>query len=300
MATRDGEEFIGEQLVSIAAQEGVTVELWISDDGSSDRTLEKITDFMAAHPALPVRLLKGPQAGFVRNFLSMVCNRDLDAPYLAFSDQDDVWHPDKLRVAVDALAHVPPGVPALYTSRTRTVGNDGEIKGCSAQFRRAPSLENALVQSIGGGNTMVFDDAVRRLLICAGSDVDVQSHDWWTYLAATSCGGFVVYDPEPHIDYRQHEGNIVGENSSLTARILRVNMLLKGQFRDWLDRNLDALQRIEPQMTPQARAKVEAFRALRKKRSPLARLRELKRLGLYRQTPFGTISMNVAAFLNRL
>lgn len=300
MATRNGEEFISEQLLSIARQKGVEVELWISDDGSGDGTLLKIENFMAAQPALPVRVIRGPEAGFVRNFLSLACNPDLDAPYFAFSDQDDIWHPNKLRVAIDALVHAPVCFPALYTSRTRTIGRDGEIKGYSPQFRQPPSLENALVQSIGGGNTMVFNDAVRRLLICAGSDVNVQTHDWWTYLAATSCGGFVVYDPEPHIDYRQHGNNIVGENSSLIARILRVDMLLKGQFRDWLDRNLYALQRIEPQMTPQARAKVEAFRALRRSRSPLARLRELKRLGLYRQTLFGTISMNVAAFLNRL
>lgn len=300
MATRDGEEFIEEQLMSIAAQEEVDVELWISDDGSSDRTLEKIADFMALNPAFPVKVLRGPQAGFVCNFLSMVCNEDVDAPYLAFSDQDDLWHPGKLRVAVDALAHAPAGVPALYTSRTRTISNDGEVKGCSPHFSRPPSLENALVQSIGGGNTMVFNDALRRLLVYAGSDVDVPTHDWWAYLVAASCGGFITYDPQPHIDYRQHGGNIIGENSSLIARIFRLNMLLKGRFRRWTDRNLDALQRIEPQMTSHSKAKVKAFRALRKKPSPLLRLGELKRLGLYRQTIFGTISMHVAVFLNRL
>jgi hypothetical protein len=51
-----------------------------------------------------------------------------------------------------------------------------------------PSFRNALVQSIAGGNTMVFNVALKRLIENAGP-LDVPSHDWWVYILVTGSGG---------------------------------------------------------------------------------------------------------------
>ena len=104
----------------------------------------------------------------------------------------------------------------------------------SILFRRRPSFENALVQSLAGGNTMVFNCAAKRLLEKAGS-LDIVAHDWWTYKLTTAAGGFVVYDPEPSVEYRQHGQNLIGSNSSIFAKIQRIRMLLSNRFRDWND-----------------------------------------------------------------
>ncbi|EDK72391.1 glycosyl transferase, group 2 family protein [candidate division TM7 genomosp. GTL1] len=59
-----------------------------------------------------------------------------------------------------------------------------------------------MVQNVAGGNTMVFNNAARRLLIAAGSDVDVVAHDWWVYIVVSACGGRVHYDSRPSLRYR--------------------------------------------------------------------------------------------------
>lgn len=300
MGTWQGGEFVEQQIESIAAQKDVAVELFISDDGSTDGTLDRLGVLSKQFSHLGMRLRLGPQRGFVANFLSLACDRAIQADYFAFADQDDVWHIDKLAAAIRAVKSNPLDKPLVYFSRTRIVDARGKVIGMSPPFRRAPSLENALVQSIGGGNTAVFNNAARELLCHAGPDIDVPSHDWWLYLAASACGGHVVFDQIPRVDYRQHGGNLVGENSSLLARAARMKMLIHGRFRDWIDRNLQALERLDPLITEESRRLINEFKALRDVPDPLARLDRLRNTNIYRQTKLGNISMFLAASINRL
>lgn len=299
MGTCNGERFIGEQLASIGRQTHKNWSLWISDDGSSDRTPEAIRAFAALHGAGRVHLLAGPRKGFARNFLSLACNDHIHADYYAFCDQDDIWFEPKLEVALAALRTSHGDLPSVYFGRTRSIDVEGREGAMSPLFSRPPGLKNALVQSIGGGNTTVFNTAARRLLRLAGADLDIPSHDWWTYLAVSACGGRVVYDPVPQVGYRQHGGNLVGENSSLAARISRLNLLLEGRFSRWLDQNLEALRRLGSSVTTANRMVIEHFGLARAERLPWRRLANLRRLGLYRQTLLGTLSLYAAAALNK-
>jgi hypothetical protein len=106
----------------------------------------------------------GPAEGSTANFLSLTCRADIDADYFAYADQDDVWESDKLERAVNWLKTIPEGVPALYGSRTLLVDARNQHIGYSPLFEREPNFRNALVQSIAGGNTMVFNRAARDLL----------------------------------------------------------------------------------------------------------------------------------------
>src|SRR5207253_1787714 len=96
----------------------------------------------------------GPANGVCANFLSLATDPAIDADYFAFSDQDDVWYRDKLRRALTWLATVPGDVPALYCGRTELMSIDGRSYGLSPLFTRPPTFRNALVQNLGGGNTM--------------------------------------------------------------------------------------------------------------------------------------------------
>lgn len=300
MATYNGEDFLQQQLTSIAAQTHRNLSLWISDDGSTDRTLDIVAAFRAKHFWIPVHVLAGPRAGFVRNFLSMACDRQIDADFFAFCDQDDVWHHDKIAAALACLSTVPSRFPAFYVSRTRTIDRDGKARGTSPLFELPPTVHNALVQSIGGGNTMVFNSQTRRLLRLAGSDIAVPAHDWWTYLVVTACGGFAFYDSEPRVDYRQHGENVIGENGSLAARFFRLNLLLEGRFRYWITANIEALSRLETLIIPRNRKLIVEFEKVRNARSALRRAIGIKRLDIHRQTRFGTVSLYLAALLGKL
>src|SRR5690606_25344152 len=95
-------------------------------------------------------------------------------------------------------------------TRTLLVDDKNTEIGMSQLFKRPPSFPNALMQNIAGGNTMVFNADLRRVLGSAPPRVVI--HDWWLYLATTACDGLVRYDPEPSLRYRQHGDNLIGMN----------------------------------------------------------------------------------------
>src|ERR687894_3003245 len=94
MCTYNGARFVAEQLASVAAQTRPPDELVVCDDGSTDETCRLVEEFAARAP-FPVRLFVNERnLGSTRNFGRAValCEGDL----VALSDQDDVWHPEKL------------------------------------------------------------------------------------------------------------------------------------------------------------------------------------------------------------
>jgi len=297
--TMHGQHFLAAQLDSIAAQIYPHWKACVSDDGSADDTLAILDQYREKWGDGRIQIRSGPAAGFAANFLSLTCRTDIRADYYAYADQDDIWEADKLSRAIAWLENIPAETPALYCSRTRLVDEHGREIGLSPLYAKPPSFANALVQCIGGGNTMVFNEAARDLLRHAGEDVSVVTHDWWAYMVVSGCGGQVFCDPYPSVRYRQHGSNLVGSNANGFARLLRIGLLLKGRFRGWNDLNTQALQRIRSRLTPENRGVLDEFCAARK-RSLLPRLIGLKRTGIYRQTLLGNLALLAAALLNKL
>ena len=95
MATYNGAKYLEEQLASFVVQSQLPYELVVCDDGSADATLEILHRFAHSAP-FPVRIVcNEKRLGYDDNFLKAAsfCEGD----WIAFSDQDDVWLPDKLR-----------------------------------------------------------------------------------------------------------------------------------------------------------------------------------------------------------
>lgn len=299
LCTMQGQHFLAEQLNSIATQSHPRWAIWASDDGSDDHT-HAILEYYQSHWGEDrISIHAGPAIGSTANFLSLSCRVDIEADYFAYADQDDVWESDKLERAVAWLQSIPPDVPALYGSRTLLVDARNQHIGYSPLFERTPDFRNALVQSIAGGNTMVFNKAARDLLRQAGESVQVVTHDWWAYMLVTGCGGVVHYDPYPTVRYRQHGNNQFGANVSLRAHLERAQALLRGRFRGWVDLNVAALQGVRHLMTDENRRVLDEFSCAR--RSPLLpRLVTLRRTGIIRQTWLGNLGLLAAALINRL
>lgn len=255
-------------------------------------------DFQQRHGHETICLRSGPGRGFVANFLSLASAMDIDADYFAFCDQDDIWEPDKLSRALECLAQIGPDIPALYCSRTRLIDANGNTIGFSPLFAKAPHFRNAIVQSIAGGNTMVFNAAARRLLIKAGSQVSVPSHDWWLYILVTAMGGIVRYDRHPSVRYRVHSDNAVGANCSFRSRLARVGLLLRGALKTWTDMHVAALLPIQSDMQPEARRVLVEFMDARVSRT-LRRIMHLYALRIYRQTLAGNIGLLLAFLLRK-
>jgi glycosyltransferase involved in cell wall biosynthesis len=288
-----------EQLDSLVSQLHANWAVWVSDDGSTDATRSVLERFLGELGTQRLSILPGPTTGFVANFLSLACNPRISADYYAFADQDDVWEEDKLARALAWLETIPSHVPALHCGRTRTVDAANKEIGLSPLFPKTPVFANALVQSIAGANTMVFNEAARQLLCVAGKDVAPVSHDWWLYQLVTGCGGQVCYDPHPAVRYRQHEGNLVGTNNTWPARFVRMRMLLRGGLRDWSELNVAALQRMRPHLTPHSLRCFDEFCKARYS-SLLPRLLAMRRSTVHRQTLLGNLALIAASLLKKI
>jgi len=299
LCTYQGQQYLQAQLDSFVAQTHTNWVLWVSDDGSKDGTHAILNQALKAWGKDKISIHNGPKEGFCANFLSLTCKADIKADYYAYSDQDDIWKPEKLTRALDMLATVPQGVPALYCSRTRVVDADDKHICLSPLFTKTPSFANALMQNIGGGNTMVFNVAARQLLIAAGDKVQVFAHDWWAYMLVSGCGGRVFFDPIPTVRYRQHGCNLVGMNNSWPARLKRVYQLFQGRFREWNDLNIKALKPLQYLLTTNSQQVLNQFEAARQE-TLARRLLALKRSGIYRQTLLGTLGLIVAAIFNKV
>lgn len=298
MATFNGSPFLSAQLHSFLAQSHQNWSLWVSDDGSSDETRAIIADFQAAHPDRRIILRDGPGSGSTLNFMTLLCDPTIPADYVALSDQDDIWLPDHLSRALGRIDEFK-GTAVLYGARTIIAGPDMDRLGMSPLFRKPPGFRNALVQSIAGGNTMLLNAKARSIVVRAGLPKNAVCHDWWLYQILSGAGAEIIYDPEPTVLYRQHGANQIGSNFSAAARLARIAGLLGGRYRDWNNRNITALEEVSEILTPRNRALLSGFSDLRRQRGPSA-IATLRRLGLFRQTSLGSISLAAAAFLGLL
>ena len=298
LATFQGERFLREQLRTITQQTHTSWSLLVSDDGSTDQTLRILEEFSqtCGHA---VDVLDGPRAGFLRNFMHLIAHAQSDSPYYAFCDQDDLWLPQKLEVAVNWLNSQPADVPLLYCARTRNVDQYGYVTSYSPLFRRQPSFRNALVQSIAGGNTMVFNRRMLMLIRQLGTHHELPSHDWWLYVIATGTGGNVFYDSNPTVDYRQHVSNQVGANSTLRAKLRRIALLRRGRFKAWNDQHVEALNSCQDALLPQNQTLFLAFKQMRSAPFP-SNLKMLLSSGFYRQQTLDTLGLFAAVLLRRL
>src|SRR5207253_8921354 len=208
-------------------------------------------------------------------------NTTIIADYFAFSDQDDIWLENKLERSI-AQINGTPGQPALYCSRTRLVNSKLEPMGYSPLFKCRPCFKNSLVQSIAGANTMLINNAARELMLRIAADAPVVAHDWLAYLLVSGCGGKIVYDPLPTLDYRQHEGNLIGANADLKNRLLRIRKMLTGRFREWSTQNLIVINSVKENLTPENKQTLQQFELARQS-GLISRLRLIKNSGVHRQ-----------------
>lgn len=300
LASYQGAAFLPQQLDSISTQEGVDWSLIMSDDGSRDATITILDRFAADHPEGRVQRLAGPAQGATQNFLSLI-RAAPDGQILALSDQDDVWLPGKLARALQRIGQ-DNTTPVLYCARTIICDERLENRYPSREFTRPHGFHNALVQACTAGNTIVVNPAAAAILkqaAPAAQTAQVVSHDWWAYQVISGAGGQVIWDPEPALLYRQHDDNEMGQNDSLGAAIKRVTMLMGGEYRDWLIRNIAALRGTEALLTDENRRLLDRFEQMLRQPGPQAAA-TLHRLGLYRQGRTGQIALYLATATGRL
>lgn len=299
MCTYNGAVFLREQLDSFGKQSYTNWTLYVSDDASTDETRSILSDYQHRWGKDRVIIFNGPCKGFAENFMSLIKRPEVKGDYFAFSDQDDIWFCDKLERALASLQRATFHEPALYCSRTRLVNSVGTVIGMSPMFLKPPSFQNALVQSLAGANTMLINQAARNLLLQVPENAPLVAHDWLAYLLVTGCGGRVIYDTEPCLDYRQHGGNLIGANASVLDRLKRLREMLSGRFFEWTDANLKVLNGMSSYLSVKNRDVLVCLTAARSS-SLFKRVNAYRKAGLYRQTLQGNLSLYLAVCIRKI
>ena len=175
---------------SILCQSHKNFTIYIFDDCSDNNPMDSLEKRYTSNPRIKI-LVRKKRLGYAKNFLYGLREVQSNYDYYAFCDQDDIWDPDKLEIAITALQNFRNiDKPSLYFSRTEAVREDGKSHVTLSQnYKRPPSFANALVQNMGGGNTMVFNSEARTLINKHSLNMDIISHDWMMYLFVSAVGG---------------------------------------------------------------------------------------------------------------
>lgn len=231
LGTHNGERFVAEQIDSILAQTRPVDEIVLSDDASTDTTVEIVERAVAEHreregsaPELVV-LRNDPPLRVTKNFEQALLATTGDL--VALCDQDDVWHPERIE-RLSARFEDPKVL--LVFSNARQVDSAGAYLGHDLFEAIAMSpAERSLVESgriyqqfmrrnLATGATVMLR---RSLVEVAVPFPEAWLHDEWLAVIAAAHDGVRMHD-ETLTDYRQHENNQVGMVKIATARKFRM------------------------------------------------------------------------------
>jgi len=213
-------------LDSIARQEKVLVSLLISDDNSSDRTLEIAREYATSFQSFEI--ISGPNKGPCLNFMQALAREATKQfEFFALVDQDDIWLKNHLFDSIDMIGRT--SEPVLVYSPTIKINEvDKQVK-FYLKSRKYLNYRNGLVANFAQGCTMVMNAEAQRLVINFNSEYIIM-HDWWIRLVVDSTGK-VLHKLEPSVLYRIHDGNFVGSPNFKKRSQLYIRMVLFGQFR---------------------------------------------------------------------
>lgn len=213
MCTYNGEKFVGEQIESLINQTKVPDCIFISDDKSTDSTVEILNRYAEKYPDLIKVNVNEKNLGYRKNFES-VFTRAKDYDIIFFCDQDDVWKSHKLEFICNEMDKN--GYDLFFSNAEAVDANLNHIGTAFDEFfpgKKKNLFKKAPVKCLGFGSTVTgCTMAVRNTMFnyCVPF-VDDYVHDEWIS-AIVSCIGKVGYTDECLVLYRQHENNVIGMN----------------------------------------------------------------------------------------
>ena len=228
MSTYNGEKYLREQIESVLAQEDAAITLFVRDDGSTDRTVDIIREFVEGNSN--IIFIKGENVGVGNSFLQLVYSSGETYDYYAFSDQDDIWLPQKVAKAVEMVKDKCEST--LYCSNQALVDKGVNTLG----LRHAHPIDTSYLQFLCNNNasgcTMLWNRSLQKVLIepkrrPSEAILRKRIHDVWVGMVASVVGS-IVYDENAYILYRQHENNVVGVKKANVVREWRKKLDNKG------------------------------------------------------------------------
>lgn len=212
LCTYQGGRFLAEQLQSIFAQTRRPDEIILSDDASTDDTATIAEELLGSSGIAHEIHVNEQNLGFRQNFAQAMQRAKGDILFL--SDQDDVWHPEKIARMLVPFEH-PETLMAFHDAALV----DSALQPLAPSFWHTMTFDpvpfqkgdyrHLLVSNVVQGSASAFR---RSLLQDALPIPEIAIHDEWLALFAALRGGLVPV-PEVLMQYRQGEGNALGAGS---------------------------------------------------------------------------------------
>ncbi len=210
VCTYQGELFIAEQLDSILQQSYSFIEIYVFDDCSTDKTQDIVKGYCERYNNIQLHENK-ENIGFLKNFENAISSTS--GNYIALSDQDDIWHSEKLDISMKALKSLENkhrDKPALVHSDLSLIDDAGKILNNSYFQKKQIKLpaEKSLVKILGHcgvmGNTILMNRmlAEKALPFPKG----LKYHDYWLALINELFGERATL-PNALVQYRVHDKN---------------------------------------------------------------------------------------------
>jgi len=202
MCTYNGERFLREQLNSLIKQTYNNIELIIVDDGSSDKTIELIQEYIENDNRIKLYQNEN-NLGFVKNFEQAIslCSGD----YIALADQDDIWYLNKIEVFLTEIKN-----NILIYSDADLIDKESILTG-KQLIRPKKNLvsgrcyKSLLFYNCVSGNTMMFKkELVTKILPIQDG---FSFHDVWIAFIASTLGT-ICYTDKAMIKYRRYDEQI--------------------------------------------------------------------------------------------
>ncbi len=305
MATYNGEHFLKEQLDSILEQTFTNWILIIHDDGSTDSTVKIIEEYAKKYPDKIVFWDDGiTYRDATKNFghLVEIAREKFQFDYVAFSEQDDVWFPDKLKKSIQKLKELENihGTDTPLLIYTDLLIVDERLNPISSMWKyqkvnpEKNKLTNLLLGNIVTGCTILMN----KKTLEAGAPIPEQFpfHDWW-YALVVSAIGVMDFLPYPTAYYRRHGKNVttLPEHKKRNIREKLYSVVTFKKFPEILEKlkrdgknfsefiplasNL-LLERYSPIMDEEKRIFLEEMREFVRKKDLLRRINLIKKYNL--------------------
>lgn len=230
LATYNGEKFIQEQMLSILNQDYSDYEIYISDDGSTDKTKKIIKEIISRNEyGIKITLTenKSREKGVINNFFYLINSAPLAECYF-FCDQDDIWEKNKLSEYVFFYEKLDTSIPQLLYSSFYII--DGKGKVIDKRIAEKFSKESIVLKNSIPGFSIMFNLVLKNMFVKPEYCV---MHDWWIVLMAYYLGE-VHFLNGYYTKYRQHENNVCGiKKSSIAKRILNGIFLYKNKQKSY-------------------------------------------------------------------
>lgn len=214
LSTYNGESYVEAQIESILNGTYQDIHIEVSDDGSTDRTVDLIKKMITKYPDKLSLHVNEKNMGYTKNFLYAVTRAE--GEYIMFCDQDDIWMEDKVETSLNALQNSEEqGKPTMIFTDAWLYDNDtketmGLFQKNSHYNSEKVDIAHLLIENKCIGCTIMMNQYVKDYLQQIPDEIRV--HDWWIALICSAFGS-ITYVDKPTLYYRQHSANMIGGTS---------------------------------------------------------------------------------------